>query len=114
MTKAGITETMRSKEQAHDYRYFPEPDLMPLAPEASWIEEVKKRVVELPLAKKQRLMLHYQIPASDADTFVQDVPLGNYFEKNCGSIQESENCGQLDYQQHAGAHVGKQGGTGRP
>jgi aspartyl-tRNA(Asn)/glutamyl-tRNA(Gln) amidotransferase subunit B len=78
---AGITETMRTKEQAHDYRYFPEPDLMPFEPTEAWLEEVSKRVVELPLARKQRFMSAYQLPASDAQTFVWDVPLGNYFEK---------------------------------
>jgi aspartyl-tRNA(Asn)/glutamyl-tRNA(Gln) amidotransferase subunit B len=77
----GITETMRSKEMAHDYRYFPEPDLMPLAPTTAWLEEVAGRVVELPLAKKQRLMRQYQLPASDAQTFVWDRPLGDYFEQ---------------------------------
>ena len=77
----GITETMRSKEQAHDYRYFPEPDLMPFEPAEAWLEEVGRRVVELPLARKQRFMKDYQLPASDAQTFVWDVPLGAYFEK---------------------------------
>ncbi len=77
---AGITETMRSKEQAHDYRYFPEPDLMPFAPDDAWITAVQKRVVELPLARKQRFMRDYQLPAPDAQTFVWDVPLGGYFE----------------------------------
>src|SRR5271154_4175594 len=77
---AGITETMRSKEQAHDYRYFPEPDLMPFEPTADWLAQVKSRVVELPLARKQRFMTGYQLPAPDAETFVNDVPLGNYFE----------------------------------
>ena len=76
-----ITETMRTKEQAHDYRYFPEPDLMPFEPAEAWLEEVSKRVVELPLARKQRFMKDYQLPASDAQTFVWDVPLGDYFEK---------------------------------
>src|SRR5205814_373695 len=50
---AGITETMRSKEMAHDYRYFPEPDLMPFVPTEAWLKEVSDRVVELPLARKQ-------------------------------------------------------------
>jgi aspartyl-tRNA(Asn)/glutamyl-tRNA(Gln) amidotransferase subunit B len=77
---ACITETMRSKEQAHDYRYFPEPDLMPFQPTDAWLGGVRKRVVELPLARKQRFMRDYQLPASDAQTFVWDVPLGNYFE----------------------------------
>jgi len=77
---AGVTEEMRTKEHAHDYRYFPEPDLMPLAPTEKWLEEVSSRVVELPLARKQRFMRDYQLPAGDAETFVNDVPLGNYFE----------------------------------
>ncbi|HOX55485.1 MAG TPA: Asp-tRNA(Asn)/Glu-tRNA(Gln) amidotransferase subunit GatB [Candidatus Paceibacterota bacterium] len=77
---AGITEEMRTKEHAHDYRYFPEPDLMPFQPDDAWLAEVKSRVVELPLARKQRFMRDYQLPASDAQTFVWDVPLGNYFE----------------------------------
>jgi len=77
---AGVTEEMRTKEDAHDYRYFPEPDLMPFEPTEAWLEEVSKRVVELPLARKQRFMRDYQLPASDAQTFVWDATLGNYFE----------------------------------
>jgi aspartyl-tRNA(Asn)/glutamyl-tRNA(Gln) amidotransferase subunit B len=77
---AGITEEMRSKEHAHDYRYFPEPDLMPFQPTEAWLEEVSKRVVELPLARKERFMRDYQLPAFDAQTFVWDKELGNYFE----------------------------------
>jgi aspartyl-tRNA(Asn)/glutamyl-tRNA(Gln) amidotransferase subunit B len=77
---AGITEEMRTKEHAHDYRYFPDPDLMPLAPTETWLAEVKSRVVELPLARKQRFMREYQLPAPDAETFKNDVPLGDYFE----------------------------------
>ena len=77
---AGITEEMRTKEFAHDYRYFPDPDLMPFQPTESWLEEITKRVVELPLARKQRFMRDYQLPASDAQAFVWDAPLGNYFE----------------------------------
>lgn len=77
---AGVTESMRTKEMAHDYRYFPEPDLMPFAPTDPWLDEVRRRVVELPLARKQRFIRDYQLPAADAQTFVGDVPLGNYFE----------------------------------
>jgi len=76
----GITEEMRTKEHAHDYRYFPDPDLMPFEPAELWLKEVSERVVELPLARKQRFMRDYQLPASDAQTFVWDVPLGEYFE----------------------------------
>jgi aspartyl-tRNA(Asn)/glutamyl-tRNA(Gln) amidotransferase subunit B len=85
---AGITDEMRTKEHAHDYRYFPDPDLMPLAPTDAWLAEVKSRVVELPLARKQRFMRDYQLPAPDAETFVNDVPLGNYFE---GIARQSKN-----------------------
>lgn len=76
----GITEEMRTKEHAHDYRYFPEPDLMPFEPTEGWLEEVSRRVVELPLARKRRFMADYQLPAGDAQTFVWDLPLGHYFE----------------------------------
>ena len=77
----GVTEEMRTKEHAHDYRYFAEPDLMPFEPRDEWLAEVRKRMVELPLARKQRFMCDYQLPASDAQTFVWDVPLGDFFEK---------------------------------
>jgi len=85
---AGITDEMRTKEHAHDYRYFPEPDLMPFAPTDQWLAEVKSRVVELPLARKQRFMRDYGLPAGDAQTFVWDLPLGNYFE---GAAKQSKN-----------------------
>jgi aspartyl-tRNA(Asn)/glutamyl-tRNA(Gln) amidotransferase subunit B len=81
---AGITEEMRSKEDAHDYRYFPEPDLMPFAPAAEWLAEVRARVVELPLARKQRLMRDYQLPAGDAEVLKSNVALGRYFEAIAG------------------------------
>ena len=77
---AGVTEQMRTKEDAHDYRYFPDPDLMPQAPTDAWLAEVKSRVVELPLTRKQRLMRDYQLPAGDAEVFRSSVALGNYFE----------------------------------
>ncbi|HEY0457056.1 MAG TPA: Asp-tRNA(Asn)/Glu-tRNA(Gln) amidotransferase subunit GatB [Verrucomicrobiae bacterium] len=77
---AGITEIMRSKEEAHDYRYFPEPDLMPFEPTDSWLAEIRSRVIELPLARKNRFIKEYELPAPDAQTFVWDVPLGTFFE----------------------------------
>jgi len=77
---AGITEQMRTKEDAHDYRYFPEPDMMPLAPTDAWLAEVKALVIEIPQARKQRLMREYGLPAGDAEVFKSNVELGNYFE----------------------------------
>ena len=56
-----VTEEMRTKEHAHDYRYFPDPDLMPFAPTEQWLAEVKSRAVELPLARKQRFMKDYAL-----------------------------------------------------
>lgn len=76
---ACITEEMRSKEDAHDYRYFPDPDLMPFEPTEQWLLDVQKRVVELPLARKQRFMADFQLPAGDAEVFKNDVALGDYF-----------------------------------
>ena len=77
----GMTETMRSKEHAHDYRYFPEPDLMPLKPSEEWLKEIQTHIVELPLARKKRFIKDYNIPAQDAEVFVGNVPLGSFFEK---------------------------------
>ena len=77
---AGITEEMRTKEHAHDYRYFPEPDLMPMQPSDDWIAAVRTRLIELPLVRKHRLMCDYQLPAGDAEVFRGNVELGTYFE----------------------------------
>ena len=78
---AGITETMRSKEDAHDYRYFPEPDLMPLVPTDDWLALVKSQVVELPLARKKRFIREYGLPDGDAEIFRDNVPLATFFER---------------------------------
>jgi aspartyl-tRNA(Asn)/glutamyl-tRNA(Gln) amidotransferase subunit B len=75
-----VTEEMRSKEHAHDYRYFPEPDLMPMAPTDAWLAEVRQSMVELPLARKQRFIRDYALPAPDAEVFKNDTALGDYFE----------------------------------
>ena len=77
---AGMTEQMRTKEDAHDYRYFPEPDMMPLAPTDAWLAEVKAKTIELPLARKQRFMRDYQLPAGDAEVFKLNPTLASYFE----------------------------------
>jgi aspartyl-tRNA(Asn)/glutamyl-tRNA(Gln) amidotransferase subunit B len=77
---AGITEEMRTKENAHDYRYFPEPDMMPLAPTDAWLAEVKAKTIELPLARKQRFMRDYQLPTADAEVFKSNIDLANYYE----------------------------------
>ncbi len=77
---AGITEPMRSKEDAHDYRYFPDPDLLPLVPTPEWLASVRTLVSELPLARKQRFMRDYGLPAGDAEVLKANVALGDFFE----------------------------------
>ena len=78
---AGITEEMRTKEDAHDYRYFPEPDLMAFEPTDAWLAEVKSRVVELPLVRKQRFMRDYFLSVDQAEAFRQDPDAAKAFEE---------------------------------
>ncbi len=74
------THSMRGKEEAHDYRYFPDPDLLPLVIDADWIERVKTRLPELPADKKQRFIADYGLPSYDADILTSDRDLAEYFE----------------------------------
>lgn len=76
----GITRSMRNKEQAHDYRYFPDPDLPPLVLEAAWVEKLHINLPELPDAKKARLMADYELPAYDASVLVSETETAAYFE----------------------------------
>ena len=62
-----VTRSMRSKEHAHDYRYFPDPDLLPLIIDESWIQEIMRNMPELPEARKHRLMAEYGLPNYDAE-----------------------------------------------
>ena len=75
------TEGMRSKEYAHDYRYFPEPDLLPLVVSESWQEEIRKTIPELPEAKRQRLMEQYGLKEYDAEVLTASQELAGYFEQ---------------------------------
>ncbi|MDO8519623.1 MAG: Asp-tRNA(Asn)/Glu-tRNA(Gln) amidotransferase subunit GatB, partial [Deltaproteobacteria bacterium] len=76
-----VTEPMRSKEEAHDYRYFPDPDLVPLLIDKKWIEKVKGEVPELGGARAERFEQAYQIPAYDALVLTVDKELADYFEE---------------------------------
>jgi aspartyl-tRNA(Asn)/glutamyl-tRNA(Gln) amidotransferase subunit B len=76
----GETASMRSKEEAHDYRYFPEPDLPPLVLQDAWIDEIRRRLPELPEARKARLVASYGIPEYDADLLVRLTGGADYFE----------------------------------
>ena len=76
------TVSMRSKEEAHDYRYFPEPDLPPLVVDAARLQQVRRELPELPAARRQRLMTAYALSSSDAVTLTQVAPgLDAYFEE---------------------------------
>ena len=77
---AGETRPMRSKEEAHDYRYFPEPDLVLLRVDEEWIESTRQALPELPDAKIERLASEYGIPRYDASVLAMERPLADYYE----------------------------------
>ena len=77
----GDTRTMRSKEDAMDYRYFPDPDLLPLILTQEFIDEVKKSLPELPNAKRQRFITEFGIPEYDAGVLTADTDISAYFEE---------------------------------
>ena len=76
----GVTEPMRGKEESHDYRYFPDPDLIPLTVEPEWIEQIKAGLPELPMAKRRRFVTDYGLPAADAEVLTAQKSLADYFE----------------------------------
>ena len=76
----GVTRTMRTKEEAHDYRYFPEPDLPPVRVDAAWIEEVRGAIPELPGARRARLVKEYGLADGDARVLAADGPMAAFFE----------------------------------
>jgi aspartyl-tRNA(Asn)/glutamyl-tRNA(Gln) amidotransferase subunit B len=78
--QAGMTQPMRSKEEAEDYRYFPDPDLPPLVADARWIEELKSRLPELPAARRERFVSQYGLGAADAELLTSQRALADYFE----------------------------------
>jgi aspartyl-tRNA(Asn)/glutamyl-tRNA(Gln) amidotransferase subunit B len=80
----GETRSMRSKEEAHDYRYFPDPDLLPLELSPSLVEELKQHLPELPDGKKARFVRDYALSAYDADVLVAERDTAEYFESVIG------------------------------
>ncbi len=77
----GMTVSMRGKEEAHDYRYFPDPDLVPLRIDEAWIEEIRKSLPELPSQKRERFVKQYGIPEYDAAILTSTKPLSLYYEE---------------------------------
>jgi aspartyl-tRNA(Asn)/glutamyl-tRNA(Gln) amidotransferase subunit B len=78
---AGITQPMRSKEEAHDYRYFPDPDLPPVTVGREWIDEIKSNLPELPDEKRHRFIRQYSLPEYDADLLTSEKAVADWFEK---------------------------------
>src|SRR5437868_9670729 len=100
----GKTYSMRSKEQAHDYRYFPEPDLLPLVVDEKWRAEIRHTLPELPEARRKRMMSDYGITAQDAHTLTLTKSLADQFEsaakaaknpKRVANLVQSELTGRL-------------------
>ncbi|MCM8772489.1 MAG: Asp-tRNA(Asn)/Glu-tRNA(Gln) amidotransferase subunit GatB [candidate division WOR-3 bacterium] len=79
--KEEITESMRTKEEAHDYRYFPEPDLVPLEINDGWIEEIRKEIKEMPDERKERFKKDYGISDYDANVLISHKGIADYFEE---------------------------------
>ena len=77
----GETRSMRSKEYAHDYRYFPEPDLVPLHVNPAWVKEIEASLPELPRARRQRFQAQYGLPLYDADLLTADRALADFYEE---------------------------------
>jgi len=76
----GETRSMRSKEDAHDYRYFPDPDLLPLVLDEAWVAKLRTELPELPDAKRARLMASYGIPFYDAGVLVAEQAIADFYE----------------------------------
>ena len=80
-TKKNETRSMRSKEDAHDYRYFPDPDLLPLELNDNYIDEIKKNIPELPDEKKKRFIEKFKLSPYEANILVSDIDISKYFEE---------------------------------
>jgi len=80
-SERGVTESMRSKEEAHDYRYFPDPDLVPIIADGEWIEEIRASLPELPDAKRERFVSRFGLPEYDADLLTTEKQVAEWFEE---------------------------------
>jgi len=84
----GYTRSMRSKEYAHDYRYFPEPDLVPLTLDAEFVDAIRRELPELPRARRARFVADYHVPAYDAAILTKSTALADYYE---AAVREGRN-----------------------
>ena len=99
---AGVTRPMRSKEEANDYRYFPDPDLLPVVLDQRFIDQIAQQLPELPDARKNRFIQHYALKADDAEYLATDHELAAYFEAVLQAVVDTQ---QSDIQQ-SGARNG--------
>ncbi len=92
----GETVSQRKKESAHDYRYFPEPDIPPLKFDDNHIENLRRRLPELPDAKMKRLLEEYGINKENAEVIISDKDLANYFENVVSELREKKTSGEIE------------------
>ncbi len=85
-----VTLSMRTKEDAHDYRYFPEPDLVPLVVEKSWIQSIKETMPELPEERCNRFINEYSLSLEHAHVLTDSRPVADYFEKACSYCDDTK------------------------
>ena len=90
-SKTGTTKALRSKEEAHDYRYFPEPDLVPIYIEDKMIEDIRKTIPELPSVKAKRFEKQYSLPKYDSSFLANNKDLADYFEQCCKHYDNAKN-----------------------
>ena len=86
----GVTLSMRSKEEAHDYRYFPEPDLVPVQLDDAWIERIRETLPELPAQRQARLMSEHGLPEYDASQIVSTKAMAEYFDEAVKTAKDSK------------------------
>jgi aspartyl-tRNA(Asn)/glutamyl-tRNA(Gln) amidotransferase subunit B len=91
----GVTVFQREKEEAHDYRYFPEPDLVPVAVDPAWREATAATIGELPLARRARYMSEYGLTFKEADALTQDAPTGQLLDSAVATGAEAKRCVNL-------------------
>jgi aspartyl-tRNA(Asn)/glutamyl-tRNA(Gln) amidotransferase subunit B len=88
-----VTLSMRGKEEAHDYRYFPDPDLVPVEIDAAWVEKVRGDLPELPDEKENRFVEAYGLPREDARTLTATAELAEYFERAVARFPQAKKVG---------------------
>jgi aspartyl-tRNA(Asn)/glutamyl-tRNA(Gln) amidotransferase subunit B len=85
----GVTYSMRSKEEAHDYRYFPEPDLLPVVVDQQWQQEIARTLPEHPTARRDRFIASLGLPRYDADVLTAEQPIADYFEQTLDALAKA-------------------------